>query len=106
MKTMRTPKCAGWLRQFLLAFTSLLLATSLHAADDPYYRWAVANFGLTVASDPAQQTTVWGENADPDGDGIRNLLEYTADTDPLASNSLSDVFSPGRIFARVHFGRG
>ena len=75
MKTMRTPKCAGWLRHSLLTLTSLFLATSLRAADDPYWRWAVAKFGHAIASDPAKQSTVWGENADPDRDGIRNLLE-------------------------------
>ena len=73
-----------------------LLTATTSAADDPYWRWAVAKFGHAIASDPAKQSTVWGENADPDRDGLRNLLEYTADTDPNSRTALSTVstYSP------------
>ena len=67
---------------------------SAHAQtlDDAYWRWAAKCFSHAVASDPAKKTTVWGETADPDGDGIRNLLDYTANTDPTTPTTTSDVW--------------
>ena len=75
-----------------LAFLFAVSATT-HAADDLYWRWAAAHFGYDVTSDASKKATIWGENADPDGDGIPNLVEYAADTDPLVRTPLSDVSS-------------
>ncbi len=36
---------------------------------------------------PANETTLWGNDADPDRDGIGNLLEYALTTNPLASDA-------------------
>ena len=47
----------------------------------PIDAWRAAHFG-------ASQTNpeIAGDAADPDGDGMNNLLEYTNDTDPLAAD--------------------
>jgi RHS repeat-associated protein len=70
-----------------------LISQSCRAAEDRYWQWAAARFGLTVASNPALRDSVWGENADPDHDNIPNLVEYAADTDPNSRTALSDVSS-------------
>ncbi|HEX2851818.1 MAG TPA: hypothetical protein VHO24_01175 [Opitutaceae bacterium] len=56
----------------------LLNSIALNPASDPYTTWA-ASKGLT----PAQS----GLTADPDGDGIVNLLEYFLALNPLASEA-------------------
>ncbi len=50
--------------------------------------WRELYFSASVVADSGQERTVWGDAADPDGDGLGNLLEFAIDTDPL-------VFSPG-----------
>ncbi|MFZ4766269.1 MAG: hypothetical protein ACOYMN_15065 [Roseimicrobium sp.] len=48
--------------------------------------WRVAQFGpetLTLATEP----TNWGELADPDGDGLANVVEYAFQTSPFAANT-------------------
>jgi hypothetical protein len=44
--------------------------------------WRWAHFG-TNANNPA----IAGDTADPDGDGLNNLLEYALNTDPLVRNA-------------------
>lgn len=36
--------------------------------------------------------SVWGETADPDKDGLSNLLEYATDTDPTMRNPVTDCY--------------
>lgn len=48
---------------------------------DPYESWTWDNFtGEELL--PENEASVWGEAADPDGDGRINLLEYAQGTDP------------------------
>lgn len=61
--------------------TALLLAlfglsTAALAAGDPYSAWAIKHFGSATVPEAAP-------SADPDGDGLDNLLEYALGTDPL-----------------------
>ncbi len=53
--------------------------TTLHAA--PYSLWRHARFTPAQLADPL----VSGDTADPDADGLHNLLEYALDTDPLTA---------------------
>lgn len=70
--------------------------TALHsgAASDsalaipPRDVWRAARFGvhnLTLDT----QAAIWGDEADPDRDGIKNTLEYAFDLDPLATDGAS-----------------
>ena len=52
----------------------------------PYQNWKLAHFGAN-ANDPA----IAGDTADPDGDGIINLLEYAHATDPNQPDAHSGV---------------
>ena len=52
----------------------------------PLERWRSANFRAETLNDPNLQGSVWGDLADPDGDGRVNLLEAYAGTDPFEPN--------------------
>ena len=68
---------------------------------DPYLNWEYAHFGAN-ATNPA----VAGDLADPDGDGVPNLLEYALATDPQAANtnnSITGAISAGHF--QVQFDR-
>ena len=54
-----------------------------------YSAWAVGRFTAAELSDP----NVSGWNADPNGDGLPNLLEYALNRDPKATNG-NGVFTP------------
>jgi hypothetical protein len=46
-----------------------------------------AYFEPAIVADAALRASVWGELADPDGDGIANLLEYAFGGDPLVAST-------------------
>ncbi len=51
----------------------------------PLASWRANYFSQETLDDPALETTVWGNTADPDGDGIPNLIEFALSgipTDP------------------------
>jgi hypothetical protein len=48
--------------------------------------WRVYQFGAANLS-PANETALWGNDADPDRDGISNLLEYALTTSPVAADA-------------------
>ena len=52
-----------------------------------YNLWLTAYFSPAVLADPSQEATVWGRNADPDGDGTRNQLEYFVGTSPVVGTA-------------------
>jgi hypothetical protein len=58
-------------------------SASVTIQDKPYDGWRFARFTGEQLSNPA----VAGETADPDGDGLPNLLEYALGADPLAPDS-------------------
>jgi hypothetical protein len=43
--------------------------------------WRRDKFGSDV-DDPSKEASIWGDCADPDGDGWKNLFEYATDSDP------------------------
>jgi hypothetical protein len=64
--------------------TTVLTITNLTPPPPPlssYATWKLAHFGAN-ATNPA----IAGDNADPDGDGIPNLLEYAFGSDPNSVN--------------------
>ncbi len=54
----------------------------INIAEDPYSVWKFNHFGAN-ANNPA----IAGDSADPDGDGIPNILEYAFGSDPNTFNS-------------------
>ncbi len=49
---------------------------------DALGNWRLANFGTTSATDPTG-----GDAADPDGDGLSNLVEYALGSDPKSATN-------------------
>ncbi len=76
----------------LVSILFLLAASSVHAATDTYLQWATSKWGSTTVGNSSAKATTWGENADPDRDGLLNLLEYACDTDPTRHNPASDCY--------------
>lgn len=75
-------------------------------ASDKYHLWAATKFGSDMTSNPARKDSFWGENADADGDGDSNLLEYATGSEPLdwsqrANVFHDDVIAPGYLALRV-----
>ncbi|WP_269542112.1 sulfatase-like hydrolase/transferase [Cerasicoccus fimbriatus] len=52
------------------------------------YEWRAFNFENAALEDSGQELGVWGDAADPDGDGYSNLLEYALGGDPFQSAPL------------------
>lgn len=59
-----------------------------------FLRWRLDHFTVEELNDPSLESTLWGDNADADGDGLATLDEYLADTDPRDSSS--------RVIFRIH----
>lgn len=53
---------------------------------NPRSNWRVFHFGAD-ASNPALETSLWGDLADPDADSLPNILEYALGTNPNFPNS-------------------
>ena len=45
-------------------------------------QWRSAHFAARVLGDPSLEATVWGDGADPRGDGIPNLIRFYLNDDP------------------------
>ena len=55
-----------------------------------YDKWTYDRFAPLT---PASEASVWGDEADPDGDGYRNLEEFTHGLDPNAADSAPNLMS-------------
>jgi hypothetical protein len=51
--------------------------------DSPYGMWTISHFTLEELTEPA----ISGENADPDHDGLANLVEYASNLDPNVADA-------------------
>ena len=56
-------------------------------------RWRAQYFTTVDLADPQKEATLWGDNADPDGDGFRNLAEFTMGGAPLSAASRPTQFA-------------
>ena len=59
-----------------------LTTTTISIQESPFNQWLWGNFGSN-----ANQSGIGGANADPDGDGFENLMEYALGDDPLSPTS-------------------
>lgn len=76
----------------LNSFLALAFVTPALAAPDMYLAWATSKWGTAATGSVVQRSVTWGEEADPDRDGIANLIEYACDTDPTRHNPASDCW--------------
>ena len=53
---------------------------------DDYSAWLQQQFPAAYGN-PALEATVWGDHADPDGDGCENLLEFVQNRNPNVSDA-------------------
>ncbi len=61
---------------------AVLTITNITPPLSSYATWKLAHFGVN-----ATNSVVAGDNADPDGDGVPNILEYAFGTDPMTANT-------------------
>jgi hypothetical protein len=65
-----------------LAFSLDSIELTALPALPPLQAWRIAAFGEPALANPALESTLWGPLADPDRDGLPNLLEYALALDP------------------------
>ncbi len=63
---------------------SVTSSVSINVTLTPFGNWKVQKFGANAGN-----AAIAGPTADPDADGISNLLEYALNTDPMNAASLS-----------------
>ncbi len=56
-----------------------------------YAMWCHSRFTNAQLADPTLETTVWGQQADPDADGLTNLAEFERASTPEFSTQPSDL---------------
>jgi len=58
-----------------------------------YETWQGVNFTSGELGDGTLESTLWGVNADPDGDGIPNIQEAYFNTGPRSANTIENRFT-------------
>ena len=66
----------------IAGFNIVVEPESPAARDNWYSRY----FSPTDLAVPALAATIWGDDADPDGDGVTNLREYLFGSNPMQAN--------------------
>lgn len=79
-----TPTTEVFLEGVFLGEPWGIVATSEHHTIDA---WQGGFFSAEDRANPALEATVWGDNADPDGDGLPNLLEFALNLSPVVNDS-------------------
>ncbi|WP_052573533.1 GDSL-type esterase/lipase family protein [Haloferula sp. BvORR071] len=59
----------------------------------PVENWRSAHFSAEELNNPALEASVWGNDADPDGDGRSNLMEYANGSDPRVQDFEAQDFA-------------
>ena len=50
--------------------------------------WRMANFDPADLAESELEATLWGDAADPEGDAVANLIEFSTGSDPVVESSL------------------
>jgi hypothetical protein len=82
------------------AYLNLQSTAVLTIVEDAYEAWVLEHFG-TNANNPS----IAGDLADPDGDGLDNLLEYATVSDPNVAaqgGTVPDIINNGNIQLTFH----
>ena len=58
--------------------------------EGPIESWRHGFFSVAELRNPAMEQTLWGDYADPDRDGVSNLLEYAFGSDPRQAGERGD----------------
>ena len=72
-----------------------------------YWNWLITNFGLPVITNESLKTSIWGPNANSDGDDRANYVEYALGSSPTTAEeflnplSIAVVDVSGTRYARV-----
>jgi hypothetical protein len=56
--------------------------------------WLAQNFSVATLGDAALESEIWGDQADPDDDGLSNLLEYFGGYNPNVTESVAAISRP------------
>jgi hypothetical protein len=62
-------------------------------AGTPIQNWRSAHFTAGELADENLEATLWGNNGDPDGDSLSNLLEYASGSDPRVADLQPQTFT-------------
>lgn len=73
--------------RFNLSVTNLYGSQPSSLAYGPFANWQELHFTANELSDALLRSSLWGKTADPDGDGLVNLLEYAVASDPWTASS-------------------
>jgi hypothetical protein len=79
--------------------SSASFLVTVNASTNVYDQWLRSCFTAADLASPAQASTVWGANADPDKDGRDNLTEYALGLNPLSSESGTDAVESALVVA-------
>jgi hypothetical protein len=91
-----------------LSRTAQMTLTTIGDALDA---WRAQFFSAADLADPTKESAVWGDGADPDGDGRDNLMEFALGLNPLKKDSsagvlgISVVKAAGTKYASLTFNR-
>ncbi|MGI9242763.1 MAG: hypothetical protein ACR2RV_18345 [Verrucomicrobiales bacterium] len=73
-------------------FEMMTAAVTVPGSSAEFYEgWLHANFSAGVLGDPGLELEVWGDHADPDEDGLSNLMEYFIAGDPQAAEPVEPL---------------
>ncbi len=68
---------------------------SIDVQGNKFEKWRTLYFSTDTLLDATRETTQWGTDADPDGDGCNNVLEYALGLDPVLQDGTEGVIVPG-----------